>query len=98
VAVLRDGRLVVVDALEHLRAVAVQRWEVDFAEPVDGEAFRALAGVRDVDITGSRMHIAFEGAPDAVIKALAAHDVRELRVNDDDLEQIFLRFYQESPP
>ena len=33
VAILRQGRLVVVDSLENLRKVAVQRLEVEFAEP-----------------------------------------------------------------
>ena len=35
VAVLRDGRLAVVDTLEHLRSVAVRRWEVELGAPVD---------------------------------------------------------------
>ena len=33
-AILRQGRLVVVDSLENLRKVAVQRIEIEFAEPV----------------------------------------------------------------
>ena len=33
-AILRQGRLVVVDSLENLRKVAVQRLEIEFGEPV----------------------------------------------------------------
>ena len=34
-AILRRGRLVVVDSLENLRKVAVHRLEIEFAEPID---------------------------------------------------------------
>ncbi len=34
-AILRQGRLVVVDSLENLRQVAVQRLEIEFSGPVD---------------------------------------------------------------
>ena len=38
---------------------------------------------------------ACEGDADAVLKAAAESEVRELRVRDDDLEQVFLRLYEE---
>jgi ABC-2 type transport system ATP-binding protein len=37
IAILRQGRLVVVDSLENLRKVAVQRLEIEFATPVSAE-------------------------------------------------------------
>ena len=52
VAILRRGRLVVVDSLENLREVAVQRLEIDFAGAVPAEAeLRALPGVREATST-----------------------------------------------
>jgi hypothetical protein len=38
--------------------------------------------------------IAFEGSADPVVKAIAASEVRSLRTRDDDLEEIFLRYYR----
>jgi len=96
VAILRRGRLVVVDTLESLRAVAVQRLEVEFA---DGgprlEELRALPGVREATLDGSRLDVAFEGSADALVKAVAAHEVRSIRSRDEDLEEIFLRYYRD---
>jgi len=46
-AILRQGRLVVVDSLENLREVAVQRLEIEFGSPVDVNDFRALPGVTE---------------------------------------------------
>jgi len=97
-AILRQGRLVVVDSLDNLRKVAVQRVEIDFRAPVDPEEFRSLQGVKEVEVTsGQTLTISFEGSADAVVKTAAAHEVRAIRPCDDHLEDIFLRYYQEAP-
>lgn len=94
VAILRQGRLVVVDSLENLRKVAVQRLEIEFAQPVSAEVFQGLPGVEDVAVDGRIVTIAFEGSADAVVKAAASQHVVAIRPRSDDLEDIFLRYYQ----
>ncbi len=95
-AILRQGRLVVVDSLENLRQVAVHRLEIEFAEPVDPAQFRALPAVTEVEGSGRTVTISFEGSADAVVKAAAAHEVRAIRPRENDLEDIFLRYYREA--
>ena len=96
VAILRGGRLVVVDSLESLRAIAVRRLEIEFgaAAPPTAE-LRALPGVRAVTPERSHVIVAFEGSADALIKAIARYEVRSVRSRDEDLEEIFLRYYRE---
>lgn len=93
-AILRDGKLVVADSVENLRRVAVQRLDIEFARAIDPEAFRALPGVVDVAVAGATVTVSFQGSADAVIKAAAHHDVRAVRPREDDLEDIFLRYYR----
>jgi ABC-2 type transport system ATP-binding protein len=93
-AILRQGRLVVVDSLENLRKVAVQRLEIEFAEPIDVGEFRALPGVTEVRAEGSLVTVGFEGTADAVVKAAAKHEVRAIRPREEDLEDIFLHYYK----
>jgi ABC-2 type transport system ATP-binding protein len=97
-AILRQGRLVVTDSLQNLRKVAVQRLEIEFAAPVDGAEFRALPGVTEVSAEGRTVTVGFAGSADAVVKAAALHEVLAVRPRDDDLEDIFLRYYQVDPP
>ena len=96
VAILREGRLVVVDTLERLRAVAVRRLEVELGgDPAAALAdLRALPGVREATLEGAHVVVAFEGSADALVKALARYEVRSLRSRDDDLEEIFLKYYR----
>jgi ABC-2 type transport system ATP-binding protein len=95
-AIIRRGRLVVVDSLENLRKVAVQRLEIEFDEPVEADEFRSLPGVNEVQANGRTVTIGFEGSADAVVKVAAAHAVRAIRPREDDLEDIFLRYYREA--
>src|SRR5215467_2083753 len=97
VGILREGRLVVVDSLENLRKVALQRLEIEFGGSVDAAEFLALPGVKDVQASGQRLTISFEGSADAVVKAAAAHEVLAIHPREDDLEEIFLRYYREVP-
>jgi ABC-2 type transport system ATP-binding protein len=93
-AILRQGRLVVVDSLENLRKVAVQRLEIEFSEPVAADEFRALPGVTEAHAEGRTVTVGFEGSADTVVKAAAAHEVRAIRPREDDLEDIFLHYYR----
>jgi ABC-2 type transport system ATP-binding protein len=97
IAILRAGRLVVVDSLENLRRVAVQRLEIEFASPVGAQEFERLPGVREVRAEGTHLVVAFEGSADPIVKAAAAHEVQAIRSREDDLEEIFLRYYRDEP-
>ena len=96
VAILRSGRLVVVDSLDNLRAIAIRHLEIEFAgEPPAVEELRALPGVREAQFEGSHLVVAFEGSADPLVKAIAKHEVRSIRSQEDDLERIFLQYYRE---
>ena len=96
VAVVRRGRLVVVDAVDHLREIAVRRLEVEIGgEPPAAGVLEGVAGVQGIERSGSHLIISFEGSADPVVKALAAYEVRSIRSREDGLEQVFLRFYDE---
>jgi ABC-2 type transport system ATP-binding protein len=93
-AILREGRLAVVDSAQNLRRVAVQRLEIEFAGPVDARLFERAPGVVSVRSEGPLMTVSFAGTADGVVKLAAEYEVRSIRPRDDDLEDIFLRYYR----
>jgi len=95
VAILRAGRLVVVDTLDHLRSIAVRRLDIEFARLPPVEEFRSLPGVRDLAVTGRNLRVSLAGSVDALIKAAAVHEVVEIRSLEDDLEEIFLSYFRD---
>src|SRR5215831_11583442 len=94
VAILRAGRLVVVDTLAHLKALAVRRLEIEFAHLPDPSEFVALDGVREAEAHGTHLRISYEGSADAIVKTAARHEVTGIRSVEDDLEEVFLRYYR----
>ena len=56
-----------------------------------------LPAVSSAVVTGSTLQVSFEGSADRVIKLAAHHEVRAVRPREDDLEEIFLRYYREQP-
>jgi beta-exotoxin I transport system ATP-binding protein len=95
VAILREGRLVVVDSLDNLREIAVRKLDIEFGDRTPAaEELRALPGVREASVNGSHSVVAFEGSADPLVKAIANYEVRSIRSRDDDLEEIFLRYYR----
>ena len=46
-------------------------------------------------LNGRHVVVAFEGLADPLIKAIANYEVRSIRSRDDDLEEIFLRYYRD---
>jgi ABC-2 type transport system ATP-binding protein len=96
VAILREGRLVAMDTLDGLRAVAVRRLEIEFAGAgPDPARLEALPGVREAVVHDSHTVVAFEGSADALVKAIASYEVLDIRSGDDQLESIFLQYYRD---
>jgi ABC-2 type transport system ATP-binding protein len=97
VGIIRAGRLTDVDAVESLRERALRHVTVTFVEPVDGEMFGRLDGVRVVGVDGPVLRLsAPETAMDALLKAVATHRVVDFVSQPADLEEIFLELYREA--
>jgi len=96
VAVIREGRLVLLDTVDALRAHASTRVEVTFAAVPPPAAFAGLPGVREIERRGAVVLLALEGEVDALIKALAQYTVVALDIHEPDLEDVFLSLYEEA--
>ena len=93
VALVREGRLVLVDSVENLRSHASARVEVRFASPPPVDAFADLPGVRLLERRGETLVFAVAGEFDALLKELAHYRVVALDSREADLEDVFLSLY-----
>jgi ABC-2 type transport system ATP-binding protein len=95
VALVRDGRLALVDDVETIRARALTRIEVTFATPPPTHAFDGVEHVREVERRGSIVVFHVHGEIDAFVKRLAQHRVVALNSHEADLEDVFLSLYRD---
>src|SRR5450759_65183 len=95
VAIIREGSLELVEAVDVLRARAFVRVEATFSEPPPQEAFANLPGVSELERRGPVVVLALEGAADPLIKAVARYEVLALDSHEADLEDFLLTLYRE---
>ncbi|HEU5324249.1 MAG TPA: ABC transporter ATP-binding protein [Candidatus Limnocylindria bacterium] len=94
VGIIRDGRMVDVEAVDVLRRRAVRHVELHFDEPVAIEAFAGLPGVSDVTLDGRVLRCRLAGRADALVKMAARYPVESVVVEEPDLEELFLTYYR----
>ena len=95
VAILRSGRLVVVESVEALKAQALRRFDLTFEARPPVAELEAAAGVRDVTVVDSTAHVVVEGSVADLVAVAAPHRVVNLVTHEADLEEIFLTYYAE---
>ena len=93
VGILRQGRLVVVDSVESLRARARRRIDLTFAEEPPAAVLAAVPGVCEVDVAGVTAQLVVEGSTADLIAALSPYRVDDVVSHEADLEGIFLSYY-----
>ena len=94
VALIREGRLQLVDSVETLRQRALTRVEVTFASTPPEGAFDDVPGVNEVERRGPVVRLTLEGSADPLVKALARFEVHALDSHEADLEDVFLELYR----
>lgn len=98
VGILRKGRLVTVATLAELRRKARQRIDIFTATPPPRGLFEALPSVRSVAYHDGGVQLVVEGPVDPVIKAAAGLTVERIHTPGQDLEELFLEYYQGAQP
>lgn len=96
VAILKDGRLVVVDDVQHLVSGTSREFELTFAGVVPVPVLRASRGVTDVSVTGRTARVSVAGSTADLLARAAPYAVDQVRCHEPDLTQVFQSFYRPS--
>lgn len=94
VAIIRQGELVAVEAIEALREKAGQLVTVEFGDAVAPQELNGIPGMSDVTGSNGSYHLHVSGSMNALIKVLSRHEVNRLLVEEAPLEEVFLKFYE----
>ena len=97
VAIIREGRIVMVDRVVALRDLAHHQVELRFATPVPAAEFSVLPGVSDVVADDCTLRMRVTGSIAPVVQAAARHQLVDLLSQEPSLEQAFLAQYAAKP-
>jgi beta-exotoxin I transport system ATP-binding protein len=95
VAIIRSGRLVTTDTVDHLRRSAPRKVEARFASDVDAAAFATIEGVTVTACDRTHLALQVMGPIGPVLKVIADHDPVDLVSRPADLDELFLDLYRE---
>lgn len=95
VIVIRRGRTVAAGTVDDLRRAARQPFTAWFAGEPPVDELRALPGVGELEVRGREVSGIVEGRPGPLLAVLGRHDVEHLLLPEPDLEQAFLRLYDD---
>ncbi len=87
-AVIREGRVLVSDRVEKLAYTGIKRVTLRGVEKLP----EALAA-RDVRAENGALHFLYDGAPDALLSALAALSPRDVNITDPEFDEVLLHYY-----
>ncbi len=95
VAIIRDGRIVEVDAVHALGRMAVHHVDLRFGSPVASSEFEAMVNVSEVHTEdgGKLLRLQVVGPIGELIKVAARHDLLDVVSREPNLEDIFLAHY-----
>ncbi len=95
VAIIRGGRLVVVESVDKLKAQALRRIDLTFEGQPPVAQLRTVSAVRDLRVAGSTVHLVVEGSTADLLQVAAPHRVQQVVTHEPDLEEIFLAYYEQ---
>jgi ABC-2 type transport system ATP-binding protein len=97
VGIIRDGRIVRLDTVEGVRALAAHEVELRFAAPVASAPFAALPGVINVVEEGRALRMLVTGLIAPVVRLAGQYDLVDFVSREPSLEDVFLSEYGTSP-
>jgi ABC-2 type transport system ATP-binding protein len=92
VAIIRNGRLKIVEDIKALQEKTGKVLEVEFASPVDPKEFE-MKGVSDIRRENSRLTMVVHESLDSIVQALSKHRIVNMTLKSYSLEQLFLKYY-----
>lgn len=93
VAVLYQGNLVAVERGVTLRARALRKIEMRFAEPIHSDAFAGLTNVNDLVLEDNKLRCTLQGEPDALFKIASQFRLLDVISQQPSLDEVFSKYY-----
>jgi ABC-2 type transport system ATP-binding protein len=93
-AIIKEGRIIVTDTVEHLRASSPTTVELRFTRPVDSTPFRQMDAVRVLSHDTSHVRLSVSGPMGTLLRVAADLDPVDMTARPADLDELFLSYYR----
>jgi ABC-2 type transport system ATP-binding protein len=94
VAIIKKGRLAVVERIQALQEKTGKELEVEFADRFELKEFE-IDGVKDLEQENTRVTMTIHQNLNSVIQALSSHRIVNMSLKSYSLENLFLKYYSQ---
>jgi len=94
VAIIKDGKIIKVENIKDLAKNTHKRFKLESPTKIDPAQFISLKGVSDFVSTDSGVSFLYRGDINEAIEIIAKLNLTNLLVEEPDLEEIFMHYYQ----
>ena len=92
VAIIKEGRIIKVEDIETLHQKHLKRVQVELRQSFGKQDF-AIDGIISFEQKRQTANFLFAGQLNDLLRLLSQHDIRNLSIEDPDLEEIFMHYY-----
>lgn len=94
VAFIREGKLITNKSLHEITATAPKQVRITLADGDPKSLVKGLKGVAELKVLDRTVSFTYQGNQSNLIKRLSSHKVVDVNIQNPELEQIFMKFYE----
>lgn len=93
VAIVKEGKLIQLEKISTLKESNYKRFKIETKAPVSAGYFQ-MAGVNKLKEEGHHISFLYKGNINEVMRKIAAIEIQNVWVEEPDLEEIFMHYYE----
>jgi ABC-2 type transport system ATP-binding protein len=93
VAIIKEGKIVTVEKISTLKENNYKKFKVETKDVPDQEYFQ-ISGVNNLEVKNNIVSFLFKGNINTVMKKIADIEIANLWIEEPDLEEIFMHYYE----
>jgi ABC-2 type transport system ATP-binding protein len=92
VAFIKEGKIIKLEKMSTLQESSYKRFSIETKAAAAADSFK-LDGVSNLEVKGNEIKFIFRGNINAIMKKVAETELRNISIEEPDLEEIFLHYY-----
>lgn len=93
VAIIKEGRIIKLEKISTLRESSHKKFLLETVDPINPEYFQ-MDGVSNLVLAERSASFIYRGNLNVVMKKIAAMAITNIHINEPELEEIFLHYYE----
>ncbi|HEX2946578.1 MAG TPA: ABC transporter ATP-binding protein [Clostridia bacterium] len=92
VAFIKEGKIIKLEKMSTLQENSYKKFNIETKSAIDKSAFD-IGGISKLEVKGNVANFIFKGNINAMMKKIAGLELRNISIEEPDLEEIFMHYY-----